>query len=72
MAYEYVIDISNTGRPGRSIHTSKKNIAREAIEPFMAVKTVSQTLANAENNGEAHYTTDRGAQIDVYWQEEDA
>lgn len=70
MAHEFVIDISNTGRPGRTVHTKSKNIAREALEPYMAVATVTQTLANAENNGVAHHTTDRGAEIDVYWQEE--
>jgi ribosomal protein L22 len=71
MAHEYVIDISGTGGPGRSIHTAKKSIAREALDPYLAVATVTKVLTNAENNGEAHHTTDKNVKIDVFWQLED-
>ena len=71
MGYEYVIETSNTGRPGRTLHTKKKADAATALADYTSPTMAATLLSNAENNGVAHYQTQRGANIDVYWQEED-
>jgi hypothetical protein len=71
MAHEYVIDIGSAGRPGRIVHTKRKAEAATALADYTSPTMAATLLSNAENNGVAHYQTQRGANIDVYWQEED-